>query len=258
MGTYLKKFDNHDDYEDFVDGGTMVKPNVSYCIQENHVHYNPKTFNHIITYEASAKLPETTATNKSGGLHINCFKGANDTILTVTKHEFENGVGTIEFDGDVVIIMPCAFYQCNFTSIKLPETVTDIQGAYRGHSYLCGAFANCRSLTSITIPDSVTTIGENCFNNCDSLTSVVIGDGITLIDSSAFALNNYLHPQVGCPNLASVTIKATTPPTLGRDGAMFNGTSEDMKIYVPAASVETYKAASDWSYYASKIQAISN
>ena len=33
MGKYLKKFENHDDYEDFVNGGTMVKPNVSYCVQ---------------------------------------------------------------------------------------------------------------------------------------------------------------------------------------------------------------------------------
>lgn len=38
---YLKLFQSHSEYEDFVSGGTMEKPNVSHCIQENEVHYNP-------------------------------------------------------------------------------------------------------------------------------------------------------------------------------------------------------------------------
>lgn len=38
---YLKLFENHSEYETFVSGGTMVKPNVSHCVQENEVHYNP-------------------------------------------------------------------------------------------------------------------------------------------------------------------------------------------------------------------------
>ena len=38
---FLKLFQNHGGYQDFVSGGTMVKPNVSHCISENEVHYNP-------------------------------------------------------------------------------------------------------------------------------------------------------------------------------------------------------------------------
>jgi hypothetical protein len=38
---YLKLFENHSNYEDFVEGGTMEKPNVSHCVSENEVHYNP-------------------------------------------------------------------------------------------------------------------------------------------------------------------------------------------------------------------------
>ena len=38
---YLKLFQNHSNYQDFVSGDTMEKPNVSHCIQENEVHYNP-------------------------------------------------------------------------------------------------------------------------------------------------------------------------------------------------------------------------
>jgi hypothetical protein len=41
---YIKLFESHNSYEDFVDGGTMVKPNVSHCVQENDVHYNSHGF----------------------------------------------------------------------------------------------------------------------------------------------------------------------------------------------------------------------
>ena len=37
---YLKLFQTHEEYEAFVSGGTMVRPNVSHCVQENEVHYN--------------------------------------------------------------------------------------------------------------------------------------------------------------------------------------------------------------------------
>lgn len=41
---YLKLFDNHAEYEGFVSGGTMVRPNVSHCVQENDIHYNAKAY----------------------------------------------------------------------------------------------------------------------------------------------------------------------------------------------------------------------
>lgn len=37
---FLKLFQNHSEYEAFVYGGAIAMPNVSYCIEENHVHYN--------------------------------------------------------------------------------------------------------------------------------------------------------------------------------------------------------------------------
>lgn len=39
---YIKLFQNHSNYEDFVSGGTMVEPNVSHCVSENEVHYSIK------------------------------------------------------------------------------------------------------------------------------------------------------------------------------------------------------------------------
>ena len=105
-------------------------------------------------------------------------------------------------------------------------------------------FAYCTSLTSVTIPDSVTNIGEYAFSDCTGLTSITIPSGVTSIGDSAFNR---------CSGLASITVNATTPPTMGYSA--FIGTN-DCQIYVPAESVEAYKSARGWSYYASRIQAI--
>ena len=54
--------------------------------------------------------------------------------------------------------------------------------------------------------------------------------------------------------LTNVTVEAITPPSLGH--SVFLDTSSSLVIYVPAESVEAYKTATNWSDYASKIQAI--
>ena len=41
MGKYIKTFEYHDDYSDFINSNDFIKPNVSHCINENEVHYNP-------------------------------------------------------------------------------------------------------------------------------------------------------------------------------------------------------------------------
>ena len=56
-----------------------------------------------------------------------------------------------------------------------------------------------------------------------------------------------------CDELTSVTINATTPPTLG-DDAFYD--TNNCPIYVPSGSVDTYKSASGWSSLASRIQPI--
>ena len=152
-----------------------------------------------------------------------------------------------------------AFTQChNLISVTMPDTVTSIGGfAFSNCTGLTNvtigngvtsignrAFQGCRSLTSITIPDSVTSIGDRAFNSCSSLSSITIPDSVTSIGDYAFQ---------SCSGLISVTAKATTPPSLGASAL---SSTNNCPIYVPADSVDAYKAASGWSDYASRIQAI--
>ncbi len=81
------------------------------------------------------------------------------------------------------------------TTYYIPSSLRSV--TVTGGNILYGAFDNCSMLTSVTIPNSVTSIGKEAFYGCSGLTSVTIPDSVTSIGNYAFS---------GCSGLTSVTI----------------------------------------------------
>lgn len=137
------------------------------------------------------------------------------------------------------------------------------------YSYSDGAFIDCKAFTHMPVPQYttrlisdpqgsvhekievvpissdtyVTSVGNYTFSGCTGLQSLSFTSGLTSIGAHAFD---------GCTGLTSITVDSTTPPTLG-DGAFDNTTCS---IRVPSSSVNTYKSATGWSNYASRITSI--
>ena len=106
------------------------------------------------------------------------------------------------------------------------------------------AFQNCYSLSSITIPNGVTSIGSNAFSGCYSLSSITIPNGVTSIESYVFQ---------NCYGIAYYNFTALSAvPTLSDKNA-FTKISADCEIRVPAALADEWKAATNWTTYANYI-----
>ena len=133
------------------------------------------------------------------------------------------------------VIGDYAFSGCSsLTSLTLPSSVTSIGGH---------AFEKCSGLTSLTLPSSVTSIGEFAFRYCSGLTSLTLPSGVTSIGMSAFeycsSLTSLTLPSSvneigiyafhGCSGLTSLTLPSSVT-AIG--GSAFEGCSGLTSVYV--------------------------
>lgn len=184
--------------------------------------------------------------------------------LTVISDKAFNGcskITKITFQGNVTEIKSLAFNGCKLVSeISLPQTLTTIGDQ---------AFASM-AMVEITIPASVTFVGTNAFLGCAKLAKVIWNATAATGDTmSAFNMNTVLSTFIIGENvtslpsqlfqnltaMTSLTVNAATPPDATSAFTAFTANAA-LKIYVPADSVDAYKAATGWSAYADKIEAI--
>lgn len=214
MAEYLKLFENHTDYEAYMQDNPTT-PNVSYCIDVRDVHYNPA----IIDF-ASNIIKQLLITS---GADLN-----NDGEIDLYEaQKFNNFSAFMYFSMNT----PYSFDEFRFfTSVTQPPMFVGTP------------------ITSVVLPESITTLPLGFFDNCDEIENVVIPGNVT------DAQQNNLFSN--CNKLKSVTFLSQTPPLLTGGQSVFNNNASGFKIYVPTESLNTYKSASGWSQYSSIIEAI--
>lgn len=113
-----------------------------------------------------------------------------------------------------------------------------------GNQAFSGIYLGKNQNGVVQLPNSVITIGERAFQRLDYMTQMQVGSNVTTIGLNAFGTNS---------GMVNFYINAETPPTIGSN--LFYNHGNNFTIFVPAASVNTYKTASGWSDYTSFIQA---
>ena len=116
------------------------------------------------------------------------------------------------------------------TSIDLPDGLTSVGGSF---------LANCTGLTSLTLPAGLTSVGNYFLGDCTGLTSLTLPAGLK--EAGYYFLYD-------CTGLQELTVLAATPPVLGSVGT-FAGVDNTIPVYVPAGSTDAYASADGWDYF---------
>ena len=172
-----------------------------------------------------------------------------DSVTTLETNLFSGciSLSDVTFSDNVQSIKAYAFYGCRkLLEFTVPETCTELGSLFVAESGVehvtilspittlpGGSFFECRTLTSVVIPDSVENIGNGAFQNCVALQEVVLPDKVHTIGIEAFS---------GCASLISVNIPSELV-TLGERAFYQCGSLEKVRIPKGVATIERYTFA---------------
>ena len=200
-------------------------------------------------------------------INSHAFSGCKNMLLATRLYTSLKTIGTYAFENCakikyITITSPSletisrnAFYRCTSlinvyvsSSVKLIDQFS-FSGCYNmtGFSYVKSGD------TGLKLPEGLTTIGKAAFGGCAKITSVEFPSTISSIGDNVFR-SEYLSSTARIVNLESWTVKAAAVPSLGANPFLkaTNADAGDVtSILVPTASLDAYKAATNWSAFAS-------
>lgn len=147
-----------------------------------------------------------------------------NTTISIGSYAFSgSGIETLYLGSGITWSGGYSFKNTPITSITFEPGLTTIGGDN------LGVFSGCTGVSSITVPDTVQTIGPSSFCGCTSLSAVTLGTGMTLLRGQAF---------MNCSSLVSITSYAVTAPTIGTSGNynVFKGVANDGILHRPSGS----------------------
>lgn len=217
--------------------GTMPE-NTSISLKRDTISINNSTFVNCNGLK-SIMIPDSVTTIGdeafSGCRGLTSITGSATNVSAVARQARPTSFVVNITSGN--IIENSAFFECSgLTSITIPDSVTSI-----GYS----AFSNCNRLTTITIPDCVTSIGYSAFSGCKGLTNITIPDSVTSIGSGAFSNTAWYNNQPDglvyagkvaysykgtMPNNTSIVLKEGT---LGIAANAFSDCNELTSVTIP-------------------------
>ena len=144
---YLKLFENHSQYEDFIETEDFVRPNVSHCIYEDEVHYNPLPAFILVNFTVPEDEEDTLVWlyNNVGVKFIEIDYLENETVLGAILSSYEFWHFGSSVDG--VDIYEIA------TNVILPDTIKEIS------SWTLCRLCGC----SVSVPQNLEHVGNNAF-----------------------------------------------------------------------------------------------
>ena len=148
--------------------------------------------------------------------------------LMIVEHFWDDktGKGFIRTDGDLTLIPSGLFKDVNYLKgITIPNSVTEI-----GDS----AFEGCCQLRSVVIPEGVKSVGNRAFASCDNLEKVTIGFDVHTLGEFVF---------YGCSQLKSIYLMCGCVPTVGDN--LFSDV-EGITLYVPRGKKDAYMQNGAW------------
>ena len=176
-----------------------------------------------------------------------------NAIIETATNNLMVGCSKTVIPNTVATIGTYAFWGLRFTSIDIPNSVSEIGDDAFGYCYYLEDINLGNSVTyigkhafqfsgvkNLVIPNSVTTLSDGSFQDCDSLTDLIIGENVGYIGEEAF---------YGASNLETVTSLATTPPFAFYYSTDIYSSSDaeyPIVLRVPGQSIEDYKATYGW------------